>query len=215
LNAWLLLLSAAALVCGALHVRADERGALGRTFVFKPLTTSLILLVAALAPEPVSPLYRGLVVAGLAFSLAGDVFLMLPSDRFREGLSSFLVAHLLYVTAFVSSAGFQPAPWVLLGFVAAAGSLYRALWPALGALKLPVAVYVLAIGAMCWQAGGRWLLLGSEGALLAFAGAVLFAVSDATLAWNRFRSPLPHAQRLVLGTYYPAQLLIAWSAVGP
>jgi uncharacterized membrane protein YhhN len=38
-------------------------------------------------------------------------------------------------------------------------------------------------------------------------------VSDAALAINRFRRPLPAAQALVLGTYFPGQLLIA-SSVG-
>ncbi len=34
---------------------------------------------------------------GLAFSLAGDVFLMLPKERFIPGLISFLLAHIAYI----------------------------------------------------------------------------------------------------------------------
>lgn len=214
MDALLVLLALSALTSGVLHIRSDERGERARTYVFKPLTTSIILLIALLAPEPVSPLYRGLVVVALVFSLAGDVLLMLPSDRFREGLSSFLVAHGLYVVAFASTAGVQLAPIVLLTLAIAGAAVYRALWPTLGAMKIPVAVYVVAIGAMCWQAGGQWLAFGSGWALLAFLGALCFAVSDTALAWNRFVAPLPRAQRVVLGTYYPAQLLIALSALG-
>ena len=34
---------------------------------------------------------------GLVFSLAGDVFLMLPKERFIAGLVSFLLAHIAYI----------------------------------------------------------------------------------------------------------------------
>ena len=34
------------------------------------------------------------------FSLAGDVFLMLPRDAFVAGLAAFLVAHVCYVVGF-------------------------------------------------------------------------------------------------------------------
>jgi uncharacterized membrane protein YhhN len=64
---------------------------------------------------------------------------------------------------------------------------------------------------MGWQAAGQWLAVRESWAAAALAGAILFTVSDGVLAWNRFRSPLPGAQALVLGTYWPAQWLIAWS----
>ncbi|NIW49240.1 MAG: lysoplasmalogenase, partial [Gammaproteobacteria bacterium] len=34
---------------------------------------------------------------GLALSLAGDIFLMLPDEKFIAGLVSFLLAHLAYI----------------------------------------------------------------------------------------------------------------------
>ena len=42
---------------------------------------------------------------------------------------------------------------------------------------------------------------------------MLFVVSDAALATNRFRGAFASAQLLVLGTYYPAQWLIALSVM--
>jgi len=207
-------LSLAALVSACVQIVAAERGAVRLTYVAKPLTTVLILGVALLPESPVSLRYQLLVAAGLVFSLAGDVFLMLPSDRFREGLGSFLVAHLVYVAAFTSTNGFALAPFVLLPLLVGAGVMFRALLPHLGALKLPVAVYVVAIGVMLWQAGGQWSHAGSLWAARAFLGAILFAASDSLLAWNRFRTPLRHEARWVLGTYFPAQWLIALSVGG-
>lgn len=40
------------------------------------------------------------------------------------------------------------------------------------------------------------------------AGALLFVLSDLSLAVNRFVTPLPLASLLVLGSYYPALYLI-------
>jgi len=62
--------------------------------------------------------------------------------------------------------------------------------------------------------GGRmtvWVLSILVAALLAAAGAVLFVLSDSALAWSRFRQPFAAAQLAVLGTYLPAQWLIALS----
>jgi uncharacterized membrane protein YhhN len=207
-------LSLMALASGCGQIVADGRGALRLTYVFKPLTTALILAIALIPDTPVSETYRGLVAAGLLFSLAGDVFLMLPANRFREGLASFLVAHLLYIGAFTSTAGFQLAPFALVPMLAAGALMFRALLPHLGELRLPVAVYVTAIGVMVWQAGGQWLEAGTTWAACALLGALLFAVSDSLLAWNRFRNAIPHSQVWVLGSYFPAQWLIALSVGG-
>jgi hypothetical protein len=73
-----------------LHRAAADRYVLPR----RPL----ILAIARPRPSP-----RALRLAlGLIFSLAGDIFLMLPTDRFREGLASFLAAHVCYIAAFAS-----------------------------------------------------------------------------------------------------------------
>ena len=47
--------------------------------------------------------------------------------------------------------------------------------------------------------------------LLAFAGAVLFLISDSVLAYDRFARKIGPAQIIILGTYFPAQLLISLS----
>jgi uncharacterized membrane protein YhhN len=207
------LLSLAAAISGALHIRAEYRGPRVQAYFCKPLTTSLILAIALIAPGPAPPLYRALIVAGLAFSLAGDVFLMLPADRFLPGLASFLIAHLIYIAAFSEAAGFQLSLPALLPLAVVAGVLLRILWPHLGGSRASVAVYVAVIATMGWQALAQWIAVGEAWALCAFAGAALFMVSDGALAMNRFRRAFPAAQLAVLGTYYPAQWLIALSVM--
>jgi uncharacterized membrane protein YhhN len=172
-----------------------------------------VLAIAAFAAPETTSHYRNLILLGLCFSLAGDIFLMLPSDRFVAGLASFLVAHLLYIAAFASEVS-EPAWGVLALLGAFALPMFLALRPHLGGLQLPVALYITAIVAMAWQATARWLEHGDTGALLACCGSLLFVVSDTALAWNRFRGGFRRAQVVVLGTYFSAQWLIALSIGG-
>lgn len=206
--AWL---PALALASGALHIGAEYRGPRALAYVCKPLATGLILGVALTASAPVAPHYATLVAFGLLFSLAGDVFLMLPRDRFLYGLASFLVAHLLYIAAFSSVAGAGFAPVALAPWLVAASVLLPLLWPHFGRMRAPALVYMAAILAMGWRASAQWQASGESWSALALAGALLFVVSDTALAWNRFRRPFRAAQLVVLGSYYPAQLLIALS----
>ena len=96
-------------------------------YVFKPLTTTLILLAALLTPAFGSSPCAIFIAAGLGFSLAGDIFLMLSDKYFIWGLASFLVAHLCYIPAFISRSGFRESLWISLPFIAAGPCLLRPL----------------------------------------------------------------------------------------
>ena len=207
----LILLILLILASAVLDIAADYRGQRRLVYVLKPLTTLLILVLAAQAPPSTPPIYQAWIVTGLAFSLAGDVFLMLPSNRFVAGLVSFLVAHLCYIAAFTAGGGFRFTPWLLLPCVVYAAVLLRILLPHSGRMKPPIAVYGIVIATMAWQALERWADLQTSGASLALAGAVLFVLSDSALAVNRFARPFRSAQAVVLSTYWAGQLLIALS----
>jgi uncharacterized membrane protein YhhN len=205
------LLSLAILGCALLNLRAVFAGDLPQEFLFKPLTTALVFVLAAIAPPGPHASWRPAVLAGLLASLAGDVFLMLPGDWFVPGLASFLVAHLLYIAAFTRDG------WRASSGPAVACGLYVMvlLWwlaPHAGTHRLPVALYALVIGAMAWQALERWRALREAAPLVAALGAVLFVLSDSALAINRFVAPFAWAPLAVMGTYVPAQWLIALSA---
>jgi uncharacterized membrane protein YhhN len=202
-----MLLWMAILLSGVATIVCEEGGWRRGVYLFKPLTTILIL-VLALGGEPGT--YRALVCAGLAFSLAGDVFLMLPTDRFVAGLVSFLIAHLLYIAAFVTE-GVGFTWWAALPFALYAAVLLRVLLPRVGdGLRAPVLVYAVTLAAMAWLAA-EVAIRGVPGAEVAAVGAALFVVSDSALAVNRFVRPFRLAQTVVLLTYFAAQTLIAWS----
>ena len=151
----------------------------------------------------------------LVFSLAGDVFLMLPKERFMWGLGAFLMAHVAYLLAFSLTAPPFNA-WtagLAIGVGIVAGQFYERLTKALdaaekGFLKKPVAAYTLAISLMVLSA----LMLpfradiSRSGALTVAAGAVLFFASDALLAWNRFVHPVPHGRLFTRILYHAGQL---------
>jgi uncharacterized membrane protein YhhN len=206
-----LALTLLALCSAALLLLAEYANLRRLAYVCKPLATSAILLLALLAPRPVAPSYRLMIGLGLAFSLAGDILLMLPSDRFLAGLICFLAAHLCYVAAFSSVA---PAPtlWAAMPFLLYGLITCRLLWPYLVKMRLPVLGYATAIMVMCWRALAMWAQTGRAGAALAVAGATLFAASDTALALRRFRGEYAGAQALILSTYYLGQWLIARSA---
>lgn len=204
------------IVLGAImEIRGEYRPTRTWIYVFKPLTTLLILLLAV---------NRGiiygfdtsvvLIVVGLAFSMLGDIFLMLPSDRFIPGLLSFLTAHLCYIAAFTVGRGFGFTLWLAVAFALLGVGLLRMLWSGLGEMKVPVMGYILVILTMGWQAWERYFAVGGLPTLAAGIGALLFAGSDSVLAWMRFRQHFHSARLIVMITYYTAQLLIALSVGG-
>ena len=206
---------AAATVSVALQLWAEYRGPRWQVYLFKPLTTTLLLGLAGVSASAHGARYQAAIVVGLACSLAGDIFLMLPRDRFVAGLGSFLAAHLAYLAAFSSGAPLGAAPALAVPLLALAVPLLWVLWPGLGSLRLPVLFYTAAILVMVWKAvAWRWMA-PTPGSGLAAGGALLFMTSDAVLALNRFHRPIRSAQVLIMSTYVAAQALIACSVGVP
>jgi len=206
-----IILSAGALLSAVLTIWSDAQGRRRLFHVLKPLTTGLVITVALVARTPVPAAYKTLILAGLLCSLLGDIALMFPEKWFKAGLVSFLTAHVFYILAFKPGPGRPISAGMFVPFLIFGLLMFRILAPSLGRLKLPVFVYIAAITAMAGLAAGRFVDGGGTRPLLAFAGAVLFLVSDSVLAYDRFAKKLRPAQVIILGTYFPAQLLIALS----
>src|SRR3972149_2131608 len=181
-------------------------------YVFKPLTTVLIIALAALLPAEPASRYRAAILAGLVLSLAGDVFLMLPADRFIAGVAAFLAAHLAYLTAFTSVVPLAASPPTFAFIAVVVAGILMALWRSLPArMRAPLVVYAAVLGAMAAQAISQAIVLGSSAATAGAVGAALFPASDTTLVIHRFARPFRFAPLVVLGSYYSAQVLIAIS----
>jgi len=210
-----LIIASAMLAIAAGSWALDQRALL---FVFKPLTTLLVIVYAWPRSAGASRL-RHWVLVGLALSLIGDVALMWPKPGFLPGLVAFLLAHLAYIVAFTRDTRFAAAPAVFGLYAVVAGGLLALLWPGVpGPLRGPVLAYVGCLACMAAQAGARWRVHRDEaGALLrrrAAIGGALFVCSDALLAFDRFHAPLPAAGLWILSTYWLAQWCIA-SALAP
>jgi len=176
-------------------------------YICKPLTM-LILIAGAMFVGIGDSAFAYWILLGLCLSLVGDVFLMWPSDRFVQGLASFLLAHISYVIGFYQLYdGGVTWPW-LIGVIIFSGGFFSLLLKSLGQLKIPVLVYVSAISAMVWMAGELYFQQDSQTHLLLMVGALVFALSDASLAWNKFKQPFSWAQWLILLSYFGAQWLL-------
>lgn len=188
-------------------------------YVAKP-GTILFLLAWLLARVGLTPSLVWFEFA-LVFSLAGDILLMLPHERFMGGLISFLVAHLFYIIGFNQEpfpVNLLILPMVIVVFLAAAWLFVRVRAGLLRSgergLVMPVFAYTLVISAMLLSAlvtlsRIEWRILP---ALVASAGAALFFASDGQLAWNRLVGPLRNARLRIILTYHLAQFAIILAA---
>lgn len=178
-------------------------------YFLKP-ATMIPLIAAALVLDPERDAQRVLFVIALCFSLAGDVFLMLPTDLFIAGLGSFLVGHIGYIAGFLHEPRSTRATLiaVLLVIIGAATIGRRILTAARAsdtpAIAGPVAVYMSVISTMVVLAIGT-------NEFFAAAGAVVFFSSDAMIAWDRFERPFRWARPLIMSTYHIAQALLVIS----
>ena len=182
--------------------------------LFKPLVVVFLMVSVWVPTQGPSSRYRYAILGGLGFSLAGDIFLMLPQDLFVPGLVSFLVAHLFYIVAFAPEALRRLSMGCAVPFVVYGVGLNALLYGYLGAMRWPVWAYSVAILTMAYFALRRWMIARRGAALLAFVGAVLFVLSDSVIAISRFRGGFPQAGLVILSTYFLAQSLIALSACG-
>jgi uncharacterized membrane protein YhhN len=168
------------------------------------LKTSMCVLLAIAA-------FRGklwLFALALLFSAAGDAFLAYDGKRlFIPGLASFLVTHVLYAVVFVLAAKNAATPMsigrkALLVVIPTFAVVYTlVLWPHLGALAIPVVLYIAAIVVMA-------MLSLRVDAIEVPLGAVLFMVSDSLISLEKFLWQAAWIGPLVWITYALAQLSI-------
>jgi uncharacterized membrane protein YhhN len=153
------------------------------------LVTKAIPLVCMLAWLWMLPRDRfaNTIMAGLAVSLVADLVMQWDKSLFLPGLLIFLAAQISYIVAFVGVT--KRGSWVrLLPFAVWGIIALLILNPYLGDLRLPVAIYIVAIVSMMWRAAAT---VGAQGKtrdfeLAALLGAISFGLSDTLLAFNRF-----------------------------
>ncbi|WP_141325804.1 lysoplasmalogenase [Myxococcus sp. AB025B] len=180
------------------------------------VTKSLPMLCLLLWLWPPRERQARLIFVGLGLSLLGDVLLDASKALFLPGLGAFLLAHVSYTAAYLCVTR-APRWGRALPFLVLAVGASVVLGPHLGAMAGPVTAYVVVICTMTWRAAA---LLGASGLTRreqgsAFAGALLFAISDGVLAVKLFVTPVTGGSYVVMLTYWAAQLCIACSARRP
>ena len=173
--------------------------------VFKLLPMLLILLLAIMTKaENIIP-YKTLIVIALIFCAFGDYTI----QWFIIGLACFLVGHLFYIRAFLSTKENTAPLWITICL--SIYGLSMMIWIGGSLIKednmiLAIAVfaYMIVILIMGWTSF-------KTGSKFAIVGAILFIISDSILAINKFMFPVEYSHQLIMLTYYSAQILIALS----
>jgi len=166
-----IVLSVLAFASAAVHIYSDRAGLRCYAYVFKPLTMVLLLLIVVFAARDDVSVYGLAIIAGIVFSLVGDIALMLPKKRIIIGMGAFLVAHVAYIVSFSSGTSVITNVWLLLPFLLYVIMMGWAVLPYAGKLRVPVGIYEMAIMVMAWRALERMLQTGNTSATLAFASA--------------------------------------------
>ena len=193
-------------------IRAKYNKLHTQLLVFKPLSLILIILIT-IVYQPIDSSYKIFIVSGLVFSLVGDTFLIYPKKHFKKGLITFLIGHICFTIAFIVSSGFSFTFWIFLPILIIGIHFLRSIFPFSDKIKIPIIIYVIIIAIMGWMAMERLNCIPTLGTLLAAIGAVLFMISDAVLALNKFRKPFFRAELIILSTYFTAQWLLAVSVI--
>jgi len=174
----------------------------------KPAALALLIVAFAMREGPRD--VKRLVLAALAASLAGDALLLSPS-LFLPGLVAFLIAHGFYIAAFARRVGFLPSRVAVAAIGAFAALVFADVWPGVDAgLRVGIVVYAGVVACDAAQATGRATVLRDKAAIAVAVGAILFMLSDMTIALFKFGHVGWPADQWTLPTYYLAQGLIAF-----
>jgi len=173
-------------------------------YVSKPAATVTFLIVVATLDVP-HDLAWSLLLVAFVFCLAGDVFLMLPTNAFVPGLSSFALAQVLFaVTLFSADINWSRFIAGLCFAVPVAGLLANRFITAmrvagLSSLVLPVSLYVVVISSMA-------LAAIASGSAVTIIGAVSFMISDSLIAERRFVNEQKWHPVAIMVSYHPLEL---------
>ena len=194
---------------------AVYRGWKKAEYVLKPITMVFLFgwLLSVVEMKGVV-LWFGI---GLALSMLGDIFLMLPKEQFIAGLVAFLLAHVAYIIGF--NLTLPPTTAVGLGLAIIVAAIGRELYKHISAglekqgkvaLQKPVLAYTTVIALMMVSAlmtffRPDWTF---GAALTVSIGAALFMLSDAILAWNKFVTPIKYGRVKNMAAYHLGQIIL-------
>jgi uncharacterized membrane protein YhhN len=173
---------------------------------------SSAFVALAIRGGALASVYGRLILTGLALSWCGDMFLIgLSKTAFLAGLVAFLLAHVAYVAAFVRHGYERRWIWVaMVPVTAIAIGVFVWLEPYTPPdLLNPVRAYVAVISLMVIFAMGTQ---GRGGSKLIVAGAIMFFLSDLSVASLRLVQTEYPTYIIGLPLYYAGQVCLALSS---
>lgn len=183
---------AAFIVVSAIHLFDSWRdNGKGRKYT-KPLLLITLTLFYCFAAGPIVPV----MVAALLTSWLGDVLLMPKGAKwFVAGGISFLISHILFIFVYLPQIQWSAVIWWVL---IPAALIYYGISVKVTlsvkdnmeskAMLAPMILYLLINSTMNLCALSQLMTLKNAGAAVAYAGAVLFFISDCTLYLVRYHS---------------------------
>lgn len=212
-----------AFAVGCIALRSKNRAFEGMLCKFMASFGFVSVAVVGYTFNPIDTYYFCVVCFALLFGFCGDILLGIKeiaptfkSKIYPLGLLYFLVGHIFYICAFVNMTGFSAGPLIfglifgVLGF--GITKLFK-MKIEQKSLHIAMCVYYFVLA---YKAASAFVLAKSSGMAafwVAFAGAVLFIISDTCLAILYF-TPVKRKNIYVtieLSTYYAAQILLAMS----
>lgn len=199
----------AASVAGLLYAEHGDRTLLKR--IFKP-AAALSFLLTGIVSGALDTAFGQAILTGLAFCAIGDVLLIPKSHgTFLAGMGAFAAGHAAYIAAFMTGgAAWSPAVFAALVLMAVlSGGMLILLREGMGPLRIPVAFYSLIITIMVAAGVAHWSATGTPASAQLAVAAAGFALSDVSVARDRFGEG-GFANRLWgLPLYFASQCLFA------
>ncbi|MFO7672458.1 MAG: lysoplasmalogenase [Lutibacter sp.] len=182
-------------------------------YVFKPFIMLALLFLYTKSVSDINKWYS----TALIFSFFGDVFLMYSGQLpFKIGLISFLIAHILFIKIVmhrIKKVSFLNIVTAIIPFGIFLYLLIFILKDTLGELLVPVLIYGFTISVFGVVSLVNYLETKSTKSIWMLIGAIVFMISDALLAINKFYLPKEIFEVLIMGAYIIAQYLIFRSMI--
>ena len=170
-------------------------------------------MVYALVSKPPRRRYAVIMSLGLLFAMLGDVLLGKDLLKFAIGAGLFAVGHILYTVSYYTLKRVTKWDIIVSGIMFAFSTALILFYPKFDfggfAMQAVCLVYGLVISCMVGKAVPMWIQEKSVRNALIALGSMLFYFSDLMLVLRFFADAPYFCDRLCLGTYFPAQGLLA------
>ena len=183
--------------------------------ISKVLIIPVLVILFLVNLNPRKDRLHALMLSGLFLSWAGDVVLEFSNNNgnmFLTGLVCFLLAHIMYFIVFFITPGRNSIVtnrvWLLIPVIMYGLVLVFYLYADLSEMRLPVIIYAAVILTMLSGAINRIEKVNRKSYYLVLAGAVLFVISDSSIAINKFSYQFESSGIVIMSTYIVAQYLI-------